>query len=101
MSLPSGSYLWPPRMRRHAAWSARAKAVRTKLRELPPPVKLACGLTLLVLMTLLAGCATPSPPVTPSSNPARPTLSEPLPEESYSSKAQRLIDSWLSPATGM
>lgn len=84
-----------------AVWSNRARAVQMKLLEVPFPVRLACLLTLLVLVTCLAGCATPSPPDAWPKNPTAPQLSEPIPQDSYSSKARRRIESWLQRATDM
>lgn len=98
---PSGGFLLPPRMRRVGVWSNRGKGVLMKLGDLLPPVKIACVLMLLVLTGALVACATPSPPVTPSSNPAPPRLSEPLPEESYSSKVQKLLQKLREAATAM
>jgi hypothetical protein len=66
-----------------------------------PPVKLAFALTLLVLVTLCAGCATPFQVGKPSVNPAPPRLSEPMPTEGYSSKVQKLLNNWLQRVTGM
>jgi hypothetical protein len=91
----------PWQIERRCVWSERASLAWTTLKGLPVPAKLALGLILLVLLGALSGCATPSPPVTSPKNPSPPRISEPLPEESYSLKAQRLIDSWLKPATGM
>jgi len=94
----------PPRRqlwRTLAAWRRCASRAWTRLAEQPPPARLACALMLLVLVTLCAGCATSSPPETWPSNPQAPRLSEPLPSESYSSQAQRLIESWLRAVTGM
>lgn len=90
-----------PQTKTPAAWSGRARAAWTMLRELPPPVRMAFGLLLMVLAGLLAGCATNSPPSLPAANPAQPRLSEPLPSESYSDSARRLIESWRSALTGM
>lgn len=93
--VPNGQ---PPRHRRTPRlerWSNAASVVLTKLRALPPPVRLGFVLMLIVLAGLLAGCATTS---TPSSVPARipspppPTLSER--SETYSSSAARNISEW-------
>lgn len=94
-------HLWPVRTRKLAAWSERVSRVRMMLDGLLPPVKIACALMLLVLVTLLVGCATPSPPSVSSANPQPPRLSEPIPTESYSEKAQQLINSWRNAVTGM
>jgi hypothetical protein len=71
-----------------------ASVMWTWLRLLQPPVKLAFVLIALVLVTLLSGCATQSPPSVAPTNPQPPQISEPLPQNSYSSKALRLIESW-------
>ena len=59
-----------------------------------------------VMLTLLAasliGCATTSQPpvaVCPA-NPPPPALSEPMPQETYSASAQRLISIWRQSLTG-
>jgi hypothetical protein len=73
-----------------------------RLNELPPSVRLLFGLTLLVLLGLLAGCGTLSvPPSVEARNPQPPQISEPLPSESYLSKAQKLIENWRNAVTGM
>lgn len=77
-----------------------ASVMWTKLQELPEPVLLAFGLIVLALAMLLSGCAAPSTPATWPSNPSPPQISEPLPQNSYSSKAQQLIESWLERLTG-
>ena len=98
----NGMWREPLQIPKPAVWSRRVNAVRRKLADWPPPVKIACALTLLVLLTLCAGCATPStPPNSAARVPAPPRLSEPLPSESYSQKAQRLIESWRASVTGM
>ena len=94
----------PRPLRRTSNLSKCLNAVKemwTRLLLLEPPVKLAFGLTLLVLAMLLSGCATQSPPSVVLKNPQPPQLSEPIPSESYLSKAERLIESWLNRATGM
>jgi hypothetical protein len=55
----------------------------------------------LVLVTLLSGCATQSPPSVPPTIPQPPQISEPMPTESYSSKAFQLIESWRKRVIGM
>jgi hypothetical protein len=97
----NGRLQQPQRIPKRGGWSNRANLVLMKLLEVPLPVRLAFWLTLLVLVTLLAGCATQSPPDAWPKNPQPPQLTEPIPTESYSSKAQRLIESWLQRATGM
>lgn len=97
----SGRYPSPRRIQKRAAWSSFASEVLMRLLEVPYPVRLGFLLTLLVLVTALAGCATPSPPDAWPKNPQPPQLSEPIPTESYSSKALRLIESWLQRATDM
>ena len=86
---------------RLARLSNTVKLLLAKLVMLPPPVALASVLILLVLVTLLAGCATPSQPDAWPKNPPAPQLSEPIPSESYLSKAQAFIESLLNRATGM
>ena len=97
MSAPNGSQQRQQQMTRRAVWKERASRVLTRLRDLPPPVKYGFWLTLLVLALLLAGCATNSAQssFTPA-NPAPPptTLSER--SETFSSSAQRLIQTWRS-----
>ena len=90
---------WPTKKR--VAWSARVNRALTTLGALPLPAKYAFWLTLLVLLLLAAGCATPSHNVTPSANPAPPRLSEPIPTEGYSSKVQKLFEDWLKRVTDM
>jgi hypothetical protein len=97
----NGRPLSPRQIPRQGGWSKRAKAALMRLFEVPYPVRLGFLLTLLVLVTLLAGCATQSPPDQPPKNPQPPQLSEPMPTESYSSKALRLIENWLQRATDM
>jgi hypothetical protein len=84
-----------------SAWKERVRAGWMNLSELPPPVKLVFVLLLLVLVTLCSGCATQSPPSNLPGNPQPPRLSEPIPTDSYSDKAQTLIESWRQHATGM
>ena len=66
-----------------------------------PPVRLGFLLMTLALLTLFVGCATQSPPESWPRNPQPPQLSEPIPTESYLSRAQKLIESWRSAVTGM
>lgn len=87
-------------IQRRNVWRERARVVRMTLLLLPPPVRMACVLMLLALVMLLVGCATQSPPDNWPRNPPPPQLSEPLPQNSYSSKAQLLIESWLKRLTG-
>ena len=71
-----------------------------KLLPKPAPKLPAVMLTLLVLS--LTGCATTSQPpvaVCPA-NPPPPALSEPMPQETYSASAQRLISTWRQSLTG-
>lgn len=97
----NGRPLRPKRTTRLERLSNSASVVLKKLCECPPPVRLASVLMLLVLVTLLAGCATPSAPDQWPKNPQPPQLTEPLPTQSYLSKALQLIESWRSRATGM
>lgn len=97
----NGTNQRPSPMPKPAVWSKRARAVRMTLLLLPPPVRMSFVLMLGVLVTLCSGCATSSPPDQPARNPAPPKLSEPIPSESYLSKALRLIESWQSKPTDM
>ena len=69
------------------------------------PLKPAPWLRAVMLMPLvlsLIGCATTSQPpvaVCPA-NPPPPALSEPMPQETYSASAQRLISIWRQSLTG-
>jgi hypothetical protein len=101
-------YIWngkPLQLRRTTRlerWSNCASPAWMKLRGLEPPVKIACGLMLLVLLGLCTGCGTLSAsPTEAAKNPQPPQLSEPLPSESYLHKAQKLIESWQNAVTGM
>lgn len=99
---PNGSQLRQRQMKNRAAWNARANRVLTMLQDLPLAVRPALLLTLLVLVTLCAGCATPSaPPSEGARNPQPPQLSEPLPSESYLQQVQKLIESWHRAVTDM
>ena len=68
------------------------------------PLKPAPWLRAVMLMPLvlsLIGCATTSQPplaVCPA-NPPPPALSEPMPQETYSASAQRLISTWRQSLT--
>jgi hypothetical protein len=101
LSASNGLPPWLLPMKRPAGWSERARAALTRLLNLPPPVRLACVLMLLVLVTLCAGCATSSPASAPAVNPAPPKLSEPLPSASYSDSARKLIETWRNALTDM
>jgi hypothetical protein len=102
MSETNGRLPSPPRMTRHGLWSERASPLRMLPLVLPLRVRLLSLLTLLALVLLLAGCATPSgTPTGPARNPQPPQLSEPLPSESYLQQAQKLIESWRNAVTGM
>jgi hypothetical protein len=72
-----------------------AKIALMKLQSWEPPVKLAFALTLLVLLGLLAGCATTSTPsdFTPR-NPEPPPTSLSESSETFSSLAQKNISAW-------
>lgn len=70
---------------------------------LPVPVKSLCSLMLPALALSLTGCAAPSvsPPVAiqcPAPPPV-PTISQPLPKESYSSRARLKFKSWQQQLT--
>lgn len=97
----NGRYPSPRRIPKRAVWSNFASEVLMKLLEVPYPVRLGFLLTLLVLVTALAGCATPPPPDALPKNPQSPQLSEPIPTESYSSKALRLLEKFRSAVTDM
>jgi hypothetical protein len=97
----NGRPLQPQQTPKPAVWSNRANLALMMLLEVPLPVRLACWLILLVLVTLLAGCATQSPPDAWPKNPQPPQLSEPIPTDSYSSKARQRIESWLQRVIGM
>jgi hypothetical protein len=71
------------------------------LQLLQPPVKLALGLILLVLVTLLSGCATQSPPSVPPTIPQPPQISEPTPSESFSLRVEKLLEKWSSAVIGL
>lgn len=92
---------WRLRTKMLAVSKGLVRAVRIRLLQLHPSERLAYALPLMVLATQLASCATHSPPSNAATNPQPPRLSEPLPSESYSLKAQRLIESWLQRVTGM
>jgi hypothetical protein len=72
-----------------------AKILLTKLSLLQPPVRVAIGLTLLMLVLSLLGCATTSAPsgFTPR-NPSPPQPSQSQPSQTYSSSAAADIQSW-------
>jgi hypothetical protein len=94
----------PLRLRRTSNLSRlrnAASVMLIKLRELPPPARIGLGLTLLMLVLALMGCAAPSAPAEWPKNPPPPVLSEPMPTESYSSKAFQLIESWRKRVIGM
>ena len=75
--------------------------------KLPQRHALRLPAAMLMLLALsLIGCATPSPQpvVVCPANPPPPALSEPMPRETYSASAQRLISTWrqsltVTPAT--
>lgn len=90
-----GMCLWPKEIRRRYVWSARVNHALTRLRELPPPVRLAFVLLLIVLAASLAGCATR--PTSPSESPRNP---EPPPSrlaersETWSDSVARDLQKW-------
>jgi hypothetical protein len=92
---------WRLRTKTRGVWNALVRAVRIRLLQLQPAERLASVLPLMVLATLSASCATPSQPSSAATNPQPPRLSEPLPSEPYSSKVQKLIESWLQRVTDM
>ena len=71
--------------------------------KLPPkPAPWLRAVMLMPLVLSLIGCATTSQPpvaVCPA-NPPPPALSEPMPQETYSASAQRLISIWRQSLTG-
>lgn len=91
----NGQLQSPRRMQRLGVWSRRGKALRILLGDLPPPVRLAFALMLIVLAGLLAGCATTSTPSSePARNPSMPPPSQSQPSATYSSSAAEAIKSW-------
>lgn len=57
---------------------------------------------LMALAPLLSGCPGPlKRPCEPQAIPTKPALSQPLPEQSYSSSAQATIESWQKSLTDM
>ena len=69
---------------------------------LPKPAPKLPAVMPMLLVLSLTGCATPSPQpvaVCPA-NPPPPALSEPMPQETYSASAQRLISIWRQSLTG-
>ena len=69
---------------------------------LPKPAPKLPAVMPMLLVLSLTGCATPSPQpvaVCPA-NPPPPALSEPIPQETYSASAQRLISIWRQSLTG-
>lgn len=55
-----------------------------------------CAAMWLLLALSLTGCATPSTPSAPSSPtlPPPPSLSQPIPQQSYSERARTNIEAW-------
>jgi hypothetical protein len=98
----SGKPLSQPQTQKPVVLRTRGNRPLTWLLDLPLSVRVGSLLTLLVLVLLLVGCATPSTMPTESArNPQPPQLSEPLPSESYLQQAQKLIESWRNAVTGM
>lgn len=63
---------------------------------MPRNARTSCAMTLLLPVVLLTGCATPSTqsvPICPAI-PQPPQLRQPIPQQSYSSSAQTLIEAW-------
>jgi hypothetical protein len=100
MSDPNGLYLWLRPTSRLGRLSAFGSVQLTRLQALPPPVRLACVLMLVVLLVSVTGCAMTSPPSRPAEIPAPPRLSQPLPEMTYSEHVRRLLESWRERLTG-
>ena len=72
-----------------------------KQSEIPPCAPWLRAAMPMLLAASLSGCATPSAPVQvvcPANLPA-PALQEPMPQETYSASAQRLIRSWREQLT--
>ena len=67
----------------------------------PKPAHKLRAVMLTLLAASLTGCATQSAPVQAvcPANPPPPALSEPMPQETYSASAQRLIRSWREQLT--
>ena len=95
MTTPNMLPPWLLPIKRRANWSSRASDALTKLRSLPPPVRLAFALTLLMLLTVCAGCATIStPPDSLPRNPEPPPSRLPSSPPNYLTDAQRDISEW-------
>lgn len=100
-------YEWngPPlqlrRTTKRARWSSAVNAVRTSLRNLLPPVKLALLLLLVVLLGSVMGCATPSTlPDNAARNPSMPAVSTPQPLKTYSDSVADSFKTWRERLTG-
>ena len=61
-----------------------------------------CAAMWLLLALSLTGCATPSTPSAPSSLtlPPPPSLSQPIPQQSYSERASTNIEAWWNRLIG-
>ena len=99
--VPSGPRRKSRRQKLFDYVSAACKRVLTLLSAIGPLGRWAALVTLLVLLGLLTSCATPTPPETLPKNPQPPQLSEPIPQESYSSAVAKFLRSLLPGATGM
>lgn len=94
-------YVWnggkprPMQIQKRAAWKERGKALLTVLQDLPPPVRAASGLLLLVLVASLMGCATTSaPPTSTPVNPEPPPSALPDSPPTYLDDARLAISQW-------
>lgn len=93
----------PSKQRRTSALGKLSNVIRIasiKLCAMEPPAKLACVLIVIVLLGLLAGCATTSlpPSVTPR-NPEPPPSRLQAQPPSYSASASQNIEAWRKTLT--
>ena len=97
---PNGWQQQRPPIKRPARLKTLVRDVRTRLADLPPPVRLGFVLLLLVLAVMLTACAAPS---VPSS--ATPRIPEPPPttlserSQTYLEDASLNIKAWQSKLT--
>lgn len=102
MSLLNGLRPSQQQTQKPVVLKTRGNRLSTRLLDLPQSVRVVSLLITLGLVLLFVGCATPSTMPTESArNPQAPQLSEPLPQESYLHKAQKLIESWQKSVIGM
>lgn len=101
MSAWNGPRQLLPRTKTPVAWSERARAVRTTLAGLPPPVRPALLLLLVVLLVSVMGCATPSTlPENAARNPSMPAVNTPQPSKTYSDSVADSFRKWRERLTG-